>query len=63
MAKKRKSKTKRTITPEHLAAMQAGRKKAKVHRERVASVEDLGKTVHMAESKTDKILQSVARRK
>ena len=32
---------KRTITPEHLAAMQAGKQKAKKHRERVAQLSEL----------------------
>ena len=41
MAKRRSSKKKRTITPEHLAKMQAGRAKARKHKERVDAVSEL----------------------
>ena len=43
MAKKRRhSGKKRTITPEHLAKMQEGRRRAKVHRERLAALKEKG---------------------
>lgn len=41
MARKRKVHKKRTISPEQIQKMQAGRKRAQVHKERVASVGEL----------------------
>ena len=41
MAKRKLSKKKRTITPEHLAKMQAGRAKAQKHKERGDAVSEL----------------------
>lgn len=38
---RRKTKKKRTITPEHLAKMQAGRAKAQKHKERVEALSEL----------------------
>lgn len=59
---KRKSSKKRTITPEHLAKMQEGKRKAKVHRARVAGLSELGH-VSEQETNTQRILRSVARKK
>lgn len=44
-----KSKKKRTITPEHLAKMQEGKRKAKQHRERVAMLSDLDERLYNAQ--------------
>lgn len=41
MARRKSAKKKRTITPEHLAKMQAGRAKAQKHKERVEAVSEL----------------------
>ena len=53
MARK-KSKKKRTITPEHLAAMQAGKERAKRHRKIVADAEGLEKRMLDAQRESDK---------
>lgn len=61
---KRKSKKKRTITPEHLAKMQAGREKAQLHRSRMSSLgerEGLAKTEDVS-SATSRMLDSVRRK-
>lgn len=42
----RKKKTKRTLTPEHLEAMQAGRKKKQVHNQRVQDALALEKKLY-----------------
>lgn len=44
-----KSKKKRTITPEHLAKMQEGKRNAKQHRERVAMLSDLDERLKNAQ--------------
>lgn len=49
-----KSKKKRTITPEHLAKMQGGKKKAKQHRERVAMLSDLDERLQKAKYASEK---------
>ena len=49
-----KSKKKRTITPEHLAKMQEGKRKAKQHKERVAMLSDLDERLYNAKRDTDK---------
>lgn len=41
MARRRKVHKKRTISPEQIQKMQAGRKRAQVHKDRVASVNEL----------------------
>lgn len=43
-----KAKKKRTITPEHLAKMQDGKRRAKQHRERVAMLSDLDERLYNA---------------
>jgi hypothetical protein len=70
MAKRRKSKTKRTITPEHLAAMQEGRLKAaekrekdKVYKERVADAERLEKKMRDAQRESDKPVKVPGRKR
>lgn len=45
--------TKRTITPEHLAAMQAGKEKAKKHRERMVQISELDERLHEAARSKD----------
>ena len=65
MAKRRKSKitkTKRTITPEHQAKMQAGRKAAAVHQKRVSELYKTGIVVHEEVTQTERMLNSVRRR-
>lgn len=63
MAKKRKStKIKRTITPEHLAKMQAGRKTAKVHRERMSELHERGLDKSIGMTNTERMLQNVRRK-
>lgn len=52
MAKRKSPKKKRTITPEHLAKMQAGRAKAQKHKERVESVSDLDARLRKNGSRT-----------
>jgi hypothetical protein len=52
MAKKKK--TKRTITPEHLKAMQEGKAKAARHRKIVADAEGLEKRMRDAERESAK---------
>lgn len=62
--KRRKSSgKKRTITPEHLAKMQEGRKHAAVRRNRISELEELGlnKTVPM--TYTERILSQAKRKK
>lgn len=41
MAKRRKSTKKRTISPEHLAKLQEGRKKKQVHDKRMKDLSEL----------------------
>lgn len=41
MARKRKVHKKRTISPEQIQKMQEGRKRAQIHKERVASMSEL----------------------
>jgi hypothetical protein len=62
MAKRRKSKTKRTITPEHQAKMQAGRKAAAVHQKRVSELYKSGVAVTEEMTRTERMLNSVKRR-
>lgn len=63
MAKRRKtSKTKRTIFPEHLAKMQEGRKNAKVHRERVSELHEHGLDKSIGMTNTERMLQGVKRK-
>ena len=57
-----RKKKKRTLSPEHIAKMQEGRKKATIRKARVEAAEGLGKKVHTFESKTDKILNGVRRK-
>lgn len=60
--KRRSSGKKRTITPEHLAKMQEGRRKAKVHRERLEQLKSAGIYQEVPISETDRLLNSVRRR-
>lgn len=63
MAKKRRrSGKKRTITPEHLAKMQEGRRRAKVHRERLAALKEKGMDQDLPVSEVDRLLNSVKRK-
>ncbi len=71
MAKRRRSsKTKRTISPEHLAAMQEGRRKAAeqrkkdaIYKERVADVERLEKKMRDAEREANTPVRLSGKRK
>lgn len=47
-------KTKRTISPEHLAAMQAGRERAKNHQKRVSQLTELDDRLREAAQARDK---------
>lgn len=42
----RKKKTKRTLSPEHLAALQAGRKKKQIRNQRMSDVKALEKRLY-----------------
>ena len=42
------AKTKRTISPEHLAAMQAGRERARNHQKRVSQLSELDSRLQRA---------------
>lgn len=46
--------TKRTISPEHLAAMQAGRERAKNHQKRVSQLTELDDRLREAAQARDK---------
>lgn len=63
MAKKRskKSGSKRTITPEQQAKMQAARKAAKVHKDRLNMLYESGVASSEPETKTERMLRSVRR--
>lgn len=62
MAKRRKSKTKRTISPEQQAKMQAGRKAAAVHKKRVDDLYKSGVAVTEDMTRTQRMLNSVRRK-
>lgn len=59
---RRKTKKKRTISPEHLAKMQEGRKKAQLHRKRVARLNEHGLSDNVPMTKTERMLNSVRRK-
>lgn len=61
--KKRKSASgrKRTITPEHLAKMQEGRRKAKLHKERIQMAQERGLIMEDTVTDTQRRLNSVRR--
>lgn len=70
MARRRSSKKKRTISPEHLAAMQEGRRKAaekrekdKIYKERVADAERLEKKMRNAEREANKPVRIPGKRR
>ena len=48
------AKKKRTISPEHLAAMQAGKERAKKHRERIGQLTELDDRLREAARENDK---------
>ena len=56
------TKKKRTITPEHLAKMQEGKKKAQRHRERMKDIDDMSKRMRDAK-KNDKITESILQKR
>lgn len=56
-------KKKRTISPEHLAKMQEGKKQAKLKRERISRLESRGLSTDVPMSRTEKALNSVRNRK
>lgn len=60
--KKSHSKKKRTITPEHLAKMQAGRKAASTRRNQMAMLQESGMVLSANETKTEKMLRSLKRK-
>lgn len=60
--RRRSSGKKRTISPEHLAKMQEGRKRAKVHRERMTMIEEHGLLKEMPLTETERRLNSVRRK-
>lgn len=59
---RRKTKKKRTISPEHLAKMQEGRKKAQLRRKRVARLNEHGLIDNVPMTKTERMLNSVRRK-
>lgn len=59
---RRKTKKKRTISPEHLAKMQEGRKKAQLRRKRVARLNEHGLSDNVPMTKTERMLNSVRRK-
>lgn len=59
MAKKKK----RTISPEHLAKMQAGRKRAQMIRKREKELDELGVGREAPMGYTDRLLLQAKRRK
>lgn len=59
---RRKTKKKRTISPEHLAKMQEGRKKAQLRRKRVARLNEHGLSDNAPMTKTERMLNSVRRK-
>lgn len=63
MKKKHYGKKKRTISPEHLAKMQAGRARARIHRARMSELDGLKLPGNMPVSMTEKMLDSVRGRR
>lgn len=61
MARK-KTKTKRTISPEHLAKMQEGRKKAQLYKKRIARLNEHGFSDDVPMTNTERMLNSVRRK-
>lgn len=61
MARK-KTKTKRTISPEHLAKMQEGRKKAQLYKKRIARLNEHGLSDDVPMTNTERMLNSVRRK-
>lgn len=61
MARK-KTKTKRTISPEHLAKMQEGRKKAQLYKKRIARLNEYGLSDDVPMTNTERMLNSVRRK-
>jgi hypothetical protein len=59
MAKKKK----RTISPEHLAKMQAGRKRARMIRKRAKELDERGVGREVPMGYTDRLLSQAKRRK
>lgn len=59
---RRKAKKKRTISPEHLAKMQEGRKKAQLRKKRMARLNEHGLSGDVPMSKTERMLDSVRRK-
>lgn len=59
---RRKTKKKRTISPEHLAKMQEGRKKAQLRKKRVARLNEHGLIDNVPMTKTERMLNSVRRK-
>ena len=62
MAKRRKSKSKRTISPEQQAKMQAGRQAAAVHKRRVDELYKSGVAVTEPMTRTEHMLNGVRRK-
>lgn len=59
---RKKTKTKRTISPEHLAKLQEGRKKALLYKKRVALLDERGFSDDVPMTKTERMLNSLRRR-
>lgn len=65
MVRKKRSKSKkksRTISPEHQQKMQAARKAARVHEQRMSQLSASGLNMTESMSKTERMLKSVARK-
>ena len=57
------AKKKRTISPEHLAKMQEGKKQAQLKRNRLKRLESAGFATKVPETMTERALNSVRNRK
>lgn len=59
---RKKTKKKRTISPEHLAKMQEGRRKAQLHKKRIARLNEHGLSDDVPMTRTERMLNSVRRK-
>ena len=62
MKKKKSAKKKRTISPEHLAKMQEGRRRAKKNRERSQDLKNKGLDFDVKKSKYETMLDKMRRK-
>lgn len=62
MKKKKSAKKKRTLSPEHLAKMQEGRRRAKKNRERSQDLKNKGLDFDVKKSKYETMLDKMRRK-